>query len=1193
MIQVENEGNNDNEEINNNNEEELQQDTKEPIVDNTQKNNENNEQNEIKENVKQHNEEEKENENDNNKLPDNTNNNEEVINEQKEEKVENYNNNNNNDLNNINNVNDNKPEIEQEKQNENTIPINEEQQQEQPQTEHEIEHTEQQQQINNQLNDNEDNNSLPNQQHINTCTLTDQAVQTIPIVNPLFKSTSKLQLTSQYRIKPKFHKLLNQVITTSFDPILNYLDLYDLCNLRIINKMYLALIHDYYQRRLKLEISFITQYQEENKEKTLMFMKSIDSQIPISNNNWLDFNLSSVTSKLQLLDRNILTKLRSIKSTGKLSDSIYAPFCIIFGFNKDNNPLTKKDTWKKTAGKILSNSNLLLKIADLDLENMPDDEMLKAFVYLNLPELDIEVVKRSSSDFAKLILWCQGVVSYHILIHPYIYRNESGDIGYGSDVYEYAYKMNEMIDRFYKFKRFLYNLNIVKIPLADYVFNLQHTREMPCKEETMIKGINDSLIGNILSYLTYNQSWKLINVCKKFYNGFKCSIDFMILDILKEIFHVKYHSYNKIGNSVTFMYSHNLFSSYFLMIDSLLNPNSGLFFNKEYLNDIKKIKYINNSIDSIAKVFCLLCQQKPLRKTNAKGEIVVSYLERIKLLINNNTFEKVTRNLNKLVVNKNKIYILNKELKQFHSSTKVDEVKRVSKGMFQILLWELLMYEYLINYNPFDFISKDYMKNKFTQEEQEIISYYSELLDYLLKHLSVKYHFNVVNGNYCSYAFDKHFRNLKQCLNKKQLFDNDVKLYFTSVSSNKDEIASNYFNNNENKNKGDITENIIKQIIHLYETDNNNNIPLSTIDDNNLNANSHHNHHIDTINNNSKTKNKFTSEENKSNYTNSYNLLPQQHKQHKTYNNSTTNFNNTNNTNNNNFLKTTSHSNITKRNDYLSIDTIDPEICIINILPYVDLSSLPKFALVSKHCCELIKTHIFLRVFMLKKEKTLLEKENEDIIKSIQLKRNEFYKEYELQPPSKEHSGMLLGQISNGDVMELKQCFRKENKSYEKVITPLMILLGEKPSRSTLQDGSKVITYYPTAKRVLSNLNFTKRIKEFELELLTPDTFRKVEEIINEPFYKSEKIKGLGPSMCHVVSWVNGVIEYHRTVRKFCLNDYDFEILDDNEIEFCIGMDNIALQYYKMVRYAFKYCGAYQKYANMIINKLGLSKEEV
>ena len=1181
MIQLENEGNNDNEE-------ELQQDTKEPIIDNTQKNNEINEHDEIKENIDQHNEEE-ENNNNNNKQLDN---NEEVINEQKEENIENDN---NNDLHNANNVNDNKTEIEQEKQNDNTIPINEEEQQQLPQTEHEIEHNEQQQ-INNQLN--EDNNSSPNQ-HVNTCTLTDQAVQTIPIVNPLFKSSSKLQITSQYRIKPKFYKLLNQVITTSFDPILNYLDLYDLCNLRIINKMYLALIHDYYQRRLKLEISFITQYQEENKEKTAMFMKSIDSQIPISNNNWLDFNLSSVTSKLQLLDRNILTKLRSIKSTGKLSDSIYAPFCIIFGFNKDNNPLTKKDTWKKTAGKILSNSNLLLKIADLDLENMPDDEMLKAFVYLNLPELDIDIVKRSSSDFAKLILWCQGVVSYHILIHPYIYRNESGDIGYGSDVYEYAYKMNEMIDKFYKFKRFLYNLNIVKIPLADYVFNLQHTRELPHKEETMIKGINDSLIGNILSYLTYNQSWKLMSVCKKFYNGFKCSIDFMILDILKEIFHVKLHSYNKIGNSVSIMYSHNLFSSYFLMIDSLLNPSSGLykgnsplFFNKEYLNDIKKIKYINNSIDSIAKVFCLLCQQKPLRKTNSKGEIVMSYLERIKSLINNNTFEKVTRNLNKLVINKNKICILNKELKQFHSSTKIDEVKRISKGMFQILLWELLMYEYLINYNPFDFISKDYIKNKYTQEEQEIVNYYSELLDYLLKHLSVKYHFNVVNGNYCSYAFDKHYRNLKQCLNKKHLLDNDIKLYFTSLSSNKDELARQYFNetnNNTNKNKADITEHIVKQIIHIYENEHNP-IPLSTTDDN---TNNHH-HHIESIDNNSKTKNKFPSEDIKSSYTNSHNLLPQQHKQYKTYNNSTTNFH----TNNGGFPKTISqsHNNTftnTKRNDYLSIDTIDPEICLINILPYVDLSSLPKFALVSKHCCELIKTHIFLRVFMLKKEKTLLEKENEDIIKSIQSKRNEFYKEYELQPPSKEHSGLLLGQISNGDVMELKQCFRKENKSYEKVITPLMILLGEKPSRSTLQDGSKVMTYYPTAKRVLNNLNFTKRIKEFELELLTPDTFRKVEEILNEPFYKSEKIKGLGPSMCHVISWVNGVVEYHRTVRKFCLNDYDYGILDDNEIEFCIGMDNIALQYYKMVRYAFKYCGTYQKYANLIINKLGLSKEEL
>lgn len=62
-------------------------------------------------------------------------------------------------------------------------------------------------------------------------------------------------------------------------------------------------------------------------------MKNIDSQIPISSKNWLDFDLASVTTKLQLLDRGIVTQLRAIKNIGKISDLVYAPFCIIFGIN--------------------------------------------------------------------------------------------------------------------------------------------------------------------------------------------------------------------------------------------------------------------------------------------------------------------------------------------------------------------------------------------------------------------------------------------------------------------------------------------------------------------------------------------------------------------------------------------------------------------------------------------------------------------------------------------------------------------------------------------------------------------------------------------------------------------------------------------------------------------------------------------
>ena len=86
-----------------------------------------------------------------------------------------------------------------------------------------------------------------------------------------------------------------------------------------------------------------------------------------------------------------------------------------------------------------------------------------------------------------------------------------------------------------------------------------------------------------------------------------------------------------------------------------------MFFKKENLNELKKIKNINSIVNTITKIFCLLTNQKPVRKANAKGEIEISYTEKVKLLVINNSFEKITRHLNKLTISKNNILIMNKE----------------------------------------------------------------------------------------------------------------------------------------------------------------------------------------------------------------------------------------------------------------------------------------------------------------------------------------------------------------------------------------------------------------------------------------------------------------------------------------------------------------------------------------------------
>lgn len=86
--------------------------------------------------------------------------------------------------------------------------------------------------------------------------------------------------------------------------------------------------------------------------------------------------------------------------------------------------MIKNEGWKKVFGKILIDPDFMRKLNTLDLDNMNETDMLDSFVYLNLPELEIENIQKYSPDLEKLILWCQAVLSYHVLIHPFTYRND-------------------------------------------------------------------------------------------------------------------------------------------------------------------------------------------------------------------------------------------------------------------------------------------------------------------------------------------------------------------------------------------------------------------------------------------------------------------------------------------------------------------------------------------------------------------------------------------------------------------------------------------------------------------------------------------------------------------------------------------------------------------------------------------------
>jgi len=120
---------------------------------------------------------------------------------------------------------------------------------------------------------------------------------------------------------------------------------------------------------------------------------------------------------------------------------------------------------------------------------------------------------------------------------------------------------------------------------------------------------------------------------------------------------------------------------------------------------------------------------------------------------------------------------------------KLNEVKRTNKGVFQLLIWQLLVIEFNKIYNPFDFISADFIVKKFEKEEIELIRYYCEVMNYLKYNLKLKFRF------YKTFEFNKFFDELNQYLSKEKLSTDMA--YDKKFAAEHMKIAKIYFETNE------------------------------------------------------------------------------------------------------------------------------------------------------------------------------------------------------------------------------------------------------------------------------------------------------------------------------------------------------------------------------------------------------------
>jgi hypothetical protein len=110
----------------------------------------------------------------------------------------------------------------------------------------------------------------------------------------------------------------------------------------------------------------------------------------------------------------------------------------------------------------------------------------------------------------------------------------------------------------------------------------------------------------------------------------------------------------------------------------------------------------------------------------------------------------------------------------------------------------------------------------------------------------------------------------------------------------------------------------------------------------------------------------------------------------------------------------------------------------------------------------------------------------------------------------------------------------------------------------------------------------------FELETIPQSTFLKIEDYVKNENFELKKVKNLSKCFLNVLMWVMGVIEFHRVIRKYSLSSFDFDILNEEELEFFEEMDSITLLYYKLLRYSNTFCKPFEKDAKEYISAMNI-----
>ena len=134
---------------------------------------------------------------------------------------------------------------------------------------------------------------------------------------------------SQMPMRPYLKQLLKDVINSDFlYYIADFLNTRAIIKLTAVNTTFRDSFRVYLPTRLQQEADYINLFIETNEELNKEFMKLVDTQIPISNGNWVNFDFLETLKFISqgIVNKDISDLKFAVKNVKQHNDILFAPF---------------------------------------------------------------------------------------------------------------------------------------------------------------------------------------------------------------------------------------------------------------------------------------------------------------------------------------------------------------------------------------------------------------------------------------------------------------------------------------------------------------------------------------------------------------------------------------------------------------------------------------------------------------------------------------------------------------------------------------------------------------------------------------------------------------------------------------------------------------------------------------------------